>query len=72
MDLALALVEEDEDKELAMSIARKLVLFYKRPGGQKQFSEFIDCIMQNLTADLSIEKLADRVNMSPRNFTRLF
>ena len=84
MDLALALVEEDESKELAMSIARKLVLFYRRPGGQKQFSEFIlsqssshfneliDWIMQNLGADLSIERLARQVNMSPRNFTRLF
>ncbi|MDZ7737115.1 MAG: DJ-1/PfpI family protein [Gammaproteobacteria bacterium] len=84
MDLALALVEEDEDKETAMAIARKLVLFYKRPGGQNQFSEFIlsqsnshfneliDWIMQNLSEDLSIEKLSNRVNMSPRNFTRLF
>ncbi len=84
MDLALALVEEDESKETAMSIARKLVLFYKRPGGQNQFSEFIlsqssnpfneliDWIMQNLSEDLSIERLAGRANMSPRNFTRLF
>jgi len=84
MDLALALVEEDAGKEIAMSIARKLVLFYKRPGGQKQFSEFllsqsnghfnelIEWIMQNLSGDLSIEKLAAQVNMSPRNFTRLF
>lgn len=84
MDLALALVEEDESKEIAMSVARKLVLFYKRPGGQNQFSEFIlsqsnslfneliEWIMQNLSGDLSIEKLAGQVNMSPRNFTRLF
>lgn len=84
MDLALALVEEDESKEIAMSVARKLVLFYKRPGGQNQFSEFIlsqsnshfkdlvDWIMQNLSRDLSIETLAEQVNMSPRNFTRLF
>lgn len=84
MDLALALVEEDEGKETAMGIARKLVLFYKRPGGQNQFSEFIlsqsnshfneliDWIMQNLSEDLTIEKLAGRMNMSPRNFTRLF
>lgn len=84
MDLALALVEEDEGKEVAMSIARKLVLFYKRPGGQNQFSEFIlsqsngqfneliDWIMQNLGDNLSIEKLAGQVNMSPRNFMRSF
>lgn len=84
MDLALALVEEDAGKEISMSIARKLVLFYKRPGGQNQFSEFIlsqsksffneliDWAIQNLSGDLSIEKLARQVNMSPRNFTRLF
>lgn len=84
MDLALALVEEDESKEIAMSVARKLVLFYKRPGGQNQFSEFIlsqsnshfndliDWIMQNLSKDMSIENLAGQVNMSPRNFIRLF
>lgn len=84
MDLALALVEEDEGKEAAMGIARKLVLFYKRPGGQNQFSEFIlsqsnshfneliDWIMQHLSEDLSIEQLARRANMSPRNFTRHF
>ena len=84
MDLALALIEEDVGKEIAMRVARKLVLFYKRPGGQNQFSEFllsqsnnffnelIDWIMQNLSKDLSIEKLAEQVSMSPRNFTRLF
>jgi len=84
MDLALALVEEDEDKGLAMAIARKLVLFYKRPGGQKQFSEFIlsqsnsrftgltEWVLQNLDEDLSIDRLAEQMNMSPRNFTRLF
>ena len=84
MDLALALIEEDVGKEIAMSVARKLVLFYKRPGGQNQFSEFllsqsnnffndlIDWVMQNLSKDLSIEKLAEQVSMSPRNFTRLF
>lgn len=84
MDLALALIEEDVGKEIAMSIARKLVLFYKRPGGQKQFSELllsqsnshfnelIDWIMQNLSEDLSIENLSEQVSMSPRNFIRQF
>lgn len=84
MDLALSLIEEDVGKEIAMSVARKLVLFYKRPGGQNQFSEFllsqsnnhfndlIDWVMQNLSKNLSIEILAEQVNMSPRNFTRLF
>jgi transcriptional regulator GlxA family with amidase domain len=84
MDLSLALIEEDVGKEIAMQVARKLVLFYRRPGGQNQFSELllsqsnsyfnelIDWIMQNLTEDLSIEKLSEQVSMSPRNFTRQF
>ncbi|MDF2181155.1 GlxA family transcriptional regulator [Neptuniibacter sp. CAU 1671] len=84
MDLSLALVEEDAGKKIAMSVARKLVVFYKRPGGQKQFSEFIlsqssshfsaliDWILDNLSADLSIEILAERANMSPRHFNRKF
>ncbi|MFW1676853.1 GlxA family transcriptional regulator [Pontibacter sp. JAM-7] len=84
MDLSLALVEEDVGKTIAMSVARKLVVFYKRPGGQKQFSEFIlsqsnshfsaliDWILENLSADLSIEMLAQRANMSPRHFVRKF
>jgi len=84
MDLALSLVEEDLGKEIAMSIARKLVIFYKRPGGQNQFSEFIlsqsnshfdqliDWIIQNLAEDLSVEKLAEKACMSPRNFARTF
>ncbi len=84
MDLSLALVEEDMGKKIAMSVARKLVIFYKRPGGQKQFSEFIlsqsnihfsaliDWIIENLSTELSIVTLANKVNMSPRNFTRQF
>jgi transcriptional regulator GlxA family with amidase domain len=84
MDLSLALIEEDVGKEIAMSVARKLVLFYKRPGGQNQFSEFIlsqsnshfnvliDWIIDNLSEDLSIERLAQQASMSPRNFTRQF
>jgi transcriptional regulator GlxA family with amidase domain len=84
MDLSLALIEEDVGKEIAMSVARKLVLFYKRPGGQNQFSEFIlsqsnshfneliDWVIENLSGDLSIERLAEEASMSPRNFTRQF
>jgi transcriptional regulator GlxA family with amidase domain len=84
MDLALALIEEDVGKEIAMSVARKLVLFYKRPGGQNQFSEFIlsqsnsqfneliDWVIDNLSEELSIERLAEQARMSPRNFTRQF
>lgn len=84
MDLVLALIEEDVGKEITMSVARKRVLFYKRSGGQKQFSEIllsqsnshfnelIDWIMQNLSEDLSIENLSEQVSMSPRNFIRQF
>jgi transcriptional regulator GlxA family with amidase domain len=84
MDLALTLVEEDCGKEVAMMAARTLVLFYRRPGGQNQFSELlvsqssehfgelIEWVMQNLRQDLTVERLAGRVSMSPRNFSRLF
>jgi transcriptional regulator GlxA family with amidase domain len=86
MDLALALVEEDLGRDVALEIARWLVLFVKRPGGQSQFSSRIagqrprtgslrdvtDWIGRNLVADLRIEALADRVCMSPRNFSRAF
>lgn len=84
MDLALTLVEEDHGKDVAMSVARTMVIFYRRPGGQSQFSEIIqsqasshfdaliEWIMQNLRSDLSIERLARQARMSPRNFARLF
>ena len=86
IDLALSLVEEDHDKALSMSVARELVVFYHRPGGQKQFSEVLvsqslnndqiklACayIHENLTANLSVSLLAEQVNMSPRNFSRQF
>jgi transcriptional regulator GlxA family with amidase domain len=86
MDLALALVEEDHGRALALSVARHLVLFLKRPGGQSQFSAHLaaqaipDGPMQGLPAwvvehlrdDLSVESLARRVAMSPRNFARVF
>lgn len=84
MDLALTLVEEDHGRQVAMAVARSMVLFYRRPGGQSQFSEIIesqasthfgaliDWIMQNLHAELTVETLARQARMSPRNFTRLF
>ena len=86
MDLALALVEEDLGREVALAIARGFVLFLKRPGGQSQFSAHLDIeksesrtirelqswILDNLTADLRVEVLAARVFMSPRNFARVF
>ncbi len=86
MDLALALVEEDHGSEVALQIARHLVVYLRRPGGQAQFSvalagqasakhEFRDLsvwIIEHLTADLRVPALAERVNMSERNFARAF
>ena len=86
MDLALALVEEDCGRKIALAVARRLVLFLKRPGGQSQFSSQLEAqladraplrelqgwIAGHPTADLSVESLAKRVAMSPRHFARVF
>jgi transcriptional regulator GlxA family with amidase domain len=86
IDLALAMVEEDHGHALALEIARRLVLFMRRGGGQSQFSsqlaaqaadhqpirELIAWISEHLDADLSVPALARRVGMSDRNFSRVF
>jgi transcriptional regulator GlxA family with amidase domain len=86
MDLALALIEEDHGREVAMAVARQLVLFLKRPGGQSQFSaqlaaqsaereplrELQTWVVDHPDADLSVPALARRVAMSARNFARVF
>lgn len=86
IDLALAMIEEDWGKELALLVARTLVVFLKRPGGQSQFSTFLlnpaksrqdfqelqAWVIANPGADLSLEGLAEHMAMSPRNFTRVF
>ncbi len=86
MDLALALVEEDHGREVALQVARELVMFLRRPGGQSQFSAQLAVqlaereplrdlqayILEHPRADLSVETLARRVAMSPRNFARVF
>src|SRR5215210_513697 len=86
MDLALALVEEDLGRKVALDAARWLVLFLKRPGGQAQFSaqlaaqtadraplrELQAWIPDHLTEDLSVPALARRTAMSERNFARAF
>jgi len=86
MDLALALVEEDYDRSLALAVARDKVMFLKRPGGQSQFSTALAAqsdeegafgklqqwILKNLGTELSVPTLANRVAMSPRNFARVF
>jgi transcriptional regulator GlxA family with amidase domain len=86
MDLALALVEEDHGREIALEVARELVLFLRRPGGQAQFSaqlavQFAErkplgdlqtWILEHPEDDLSVETLARRAAMSARNFARVF
>ncbi|HKC16440.1 MAG TPA: DJ-1/PfpI family protein [Steroidobacteraceae bacterium] len=86
MDLALALVEEDFGARLALEVARDLVLYLRRPGSQAQFSaalamQYTDrrplrdletWVLENLRKTLSVETLAARVAMSPRNLTRVF
>ena len=86
MDLSLAMVEDDHGAELAVEIARWLVLFLQRPGGQAQFSSHLSTqlaerrplrelqswIADHLDADLRVEALAERAAMSPRNFARFF
>lgn len=86
MDLALALVEEDHGRDVALQVARELVLFLRRPGGQAQFSAQLAVqiaerepirdlqayILEHPEADLSVPALARRVAMSPRNFARVF
>jgi transcriptional regulator GlxA family with amidase domain len=88
IDLALALVEEDLGREVALAAARMMVVFPRRPGGQSQFSaynvkylevrsrpeieELQAWILGHPGDDLSVSALANRMAMSPRNFARLF
>jgi transcriptional regulator GlxA family with amidase domain len=85
-DLALAMVEEDHGHAVALEVARHMVLFLRRAGGQSQFStqleaqaadlqpirELIAWISDHLDADLSVHALAKRAGMSDRNFSRVF
>jgi len=85
IDMALAMVEEDYGHALTLLVARNLVVFLKRPGGQSQFSAplqsqstegplapLLGWIIENPTADLRAERLAEWANMSLRNFYRAF
>ncbi|MFM0151159.1 GlxA family transcriptional regulator [Paraburkholderia sediminicola] len=86
IDLALALIEEDVGHAVAMQAARRLVVFMKRPGGQSQFSAALAAqasaggpfealhswMAAHLRDDLSVERLADRAQMSPRTFARRY
>jgi transcriptional regulator GlxA family with amidase domain len=86
IDLALALIEEDYGRRVALAVARELVVYLKRPGGQTQYSEplqfqinasdrFADLaswILGHLRDDLSLNALAKRVCLSPRHLARRF
>lgn len=85
-DLALALVEEDFGPAVALDVARSMVLYLRRPGGQSQFSTALrrqlpelsplkrveQWIVEHLDEGLSVDRLASVVGMSPRNFARVF
>ena len=86
IDLALALIEEDHGRDLALSVARHMVMYLKRPGGQSQYSVPLAAqartrspiariqawILDHPEGDLSISTLASHAAMSPRNFSRVF
>ncbi|MFF3598684.1 GlxA family transcriptional regulator [Kitasatospora indigofera] len=86
IDLALALVEEDHGRDVALLVARHLVMFLRRPGGQAQFSvqlaaqvaqrsplrEVQRWIAEHPGGDLSVDALAARAALSPRQFARVF
>ena len=85
IDLSLALIEEDYGREAALQVARQLVMFLVRPGGQAQYSHMLSrqaislkplrelqvWMLEHLREDLTVEKLAERMGMSARNFTRV-
>ena len=86
MDLALALVEEDLGRDIALAVARMLVLFLKRPGGQSQFStqlqaqttegqqltSLLKWLAQHHHEPMTVEDMAAQAGMSPRTFARVF
>lgn len=85
-DLSLAMVEEDFGRDVAVAVARHLVLYLKRPGYQSQFGDLLpepdfengilskiqEWMVTHLDKDLSVKQLAEHSNMSPRNFARVF
>ncbi|MBK4735113.1 GlxA family transcriptional regulator [Noviherbaspirillum pedocola] len=86
IDLSLVFIEEDFGKKMALDVAKYLVVYLRRTGGQSQFSPLLeiqasgdsvvatlqDYVMANLEARHSLESLAERLDMSPRNLTRVF
>ena len=85
IDLSIALVEDDHGPELAKQVSRNMIVYYRRPGGQSQFSTLVELepstdrmrrvlsyAKQNLNRDLTVDELAEVANLSPRQFSRLF
>jgi transcriptional regulator GlxA family with amidase domain len=86
IDLALYLLAQDHGADVALNVAKRLVVFTQRAGGQSQFSPFLTphaettsavalvqlYVLANLTGDLTIADLARAANMSARNFSRVF
>lgn len=87
IDLALAMVADDLGRQTALNLARSLVVYMARPGGQSQFSTILQLqstdrhgrfddlhrwIIDNLNSDLRVDALAARVHMSARNFSRIY
>ena len=86
VDLSLALIEEDHGPRVALAVARELVVYLKRAGGQKQYSEPLEFqvtsadrfaelatwMVDHLREDLSLDALAKRACLSPRHFARRF
>ena len=85
VDLALAIVEKDFGLETARMVARKLVVYQRRGGGQSQFSALLELdaksdrvqtalahAREHLASDLSVENLAEVARLSPRQFSRVF
>jgi transcriptional regulator GlxA family with amidase domain len=85
IDLALAMVEKDLGMEIARAVAKKMVVYHRRAGGQSQFSTLLELEPKsdriqsalsyargNLQMSLSVEQLAEVANLSPRQFSRAF
>lgn len=85
IDLCLAMVEDDLGADIARGIARKMVVYHRRTGGQSQFSALLELqpksdriqdalafAKKNLKTDLSVEVLAEAARLSPRQFSRAF
>ena len=85
IDLALAMVAADRGEAVARATARELVVYYRRPGGQSQFSELSELeggtdriarvlgeVRAKLGQPLSVERMAEMAGMSPRQFSRVF